>query len=187
MPFNTDVTNGTVIYSPGNFDQVKMVSEDWLNHGSDANATPPVIGSWGPRTSLTTHLTGDNGETFIILDPLEIAIGKYERMILKYHIHFDQNTTGQIKFRLHTPADIAQIHAVATGLKANGDAINELDVAVDPEFDLDEAGTTGYLEWEAVVQTGPTAGFVRLQFGQVADNAGPAVIRQGSHVEYMRF
>jgi len=189
MPFNANVTEGTVIYSPGNFDSLKMVTHSWWITGNDGTwPTPTTVGSYGPRTAQIPFVTPETGETFTVIEPLEVAIGKYERMILKYHIHYDQDTTGRIKFKLHTPSDLIQLHAVATGLKANGDAISELDTAVDPEFALDEAGTTGYLEWEAVVQTGPTTGAVQLQFAQEANsNTGPAVIKVGSYVEYMRF
>ena len=174
MPFNSNPTSGTVVYSDGAFNSNKVVTEDWETDAA----------GYGPSGSQTA--ASAEGATYRTITPLQIAIGKYERMVIKYHIHWEQNTTGRAKFKLDTPT-VTDIHSVATGLEPDGTLISDIDLAADPVLEQNIAGTTGYLLWETTIENGATAGNVSFQFGQYVDNAAPVVVKQGSYVEFMRF
>ena len=174
MPFNSNTTTNSVVYTDGTFNSNKIVTEDWETDAA----------GYGPAGSQTA--ASNEGATYRTITPLQIAIGKYERMVIKYHIHWEQNTTGRAKFKLDTPT-VTDIHSAATGLKPDGVLITDIDLAADPVYEVDVAGTTGYLVWETTIENSSTAGNVSFQFGQYVDNAAPVVVKQGSYVEFMRF
>ena len=174
MPFNTNVTTGGVVYSPGTFDAGSVLTEDWETDAA----------GYGPKSSQTA--ASNEGATLRTLTPLNVPIAKYERMIIKYHIHWEQNTTGRAKFKIDTPT-VTDIHGAWNGQEPDGTILSGTFVAADPTKAQDVAGTAGYLEAEAIVENGATLGTISFQFAQQVDNAAPAIIKQGSFVEYQRF
>jgi hypothetical protein len=107
-------------------------------------------------------------------------------MLIKYRIHWTQNTTGRAKFKLDTPT-VTSIHSVATGLEPDGTLISDIDIAADPVLEQNIAGTLGYLEWETVIENDATRGTINFQFGQYVDNAAPVIVLEGSYVEVKKF
>ena len=173
MSFNSNTTTKQVVYSSPVW-ETKILDEQWET--DDAG--------YGPASSQTAAT--DEGNTLRTITPFNIAIGKYERMIIKYRIHYTQNTTGRAKFKIATPT-VTSIHSVATGLEPDGTIISDLDVAANPTLDVDIAGTVGYLEWETIIENGATAGTISFQFAQYANNAAPVIILEGSYAELKRF
>ena len=173
MAFNANTTTGGVVYSSP-VKETKILDEQWETDAA----------GYGPASSQTAAT--DEGTTYRTITPLNVAIGKYERMLLKYRIHYSQNTTGRAKFKLDTPT-VTSIHSVATGLEPDGTIISDIDVAADPVKEVDIAGTAGFLEWETIIENGGTAGTINFQFGQVANNAAPVIVLEGSYVEIKKF
>jgi hypothetical protein len=173
MSFNSNTTTKQVVYSSPVW-ETKILDEQWETDAA----------GYGPATSQTAAT--DEGTTYRTITPFNIAIGKYERMLLKYRIHWTQNTTGRAKFKLDTPT-ITSIHTVATGLEPDGTLISDIDVAADPVLEQNIAGTAGYLEWESVIENGATAGTINFQFGQYVNNAAPVIVLEGSYAELKRF
>ena len=174
MPFNTNVTTGGVVYSPGTFDTGTVLTEDWETDAA----------GWGPKSTQTAAT--NEGATLRTLAPLNVPIAKYERMVIKYHIHWEQNTTGRAKFKLETPT-VADIHGAWNGQQPDGTILSGTFVAADPTKAQNIAGTAGYLECEAIVENSSANGTIEFQFAQQVDNAAPVIIKQGSFVEYQRF
>ena len=173
MAFNVNTTTGGVVYSSPVWD-IKVLAEQWETDNAG-------YGPAGNQTAAT-----DEGATYRTITPFNVAIGKYERLVLKYRIHYTQNTTGRAKFKLDTPT-VTSIHSAATGLEPDGTLVSDVDVAADPVKEIDVAGTAGYLEWESIIENGDTAGTVSFQFGQVANNAAPVIVLEGSYVEIKKF
>jgi len=173
MPFNANTTTGGVVYSSPVW-ETKILAEQWETDAA----------GYGPASSQTAAT--DEGTTLRTVTPLNVAIGKYERLLLKYRIHYLQNTTGRAKFKLDTPT-VTSIHSSALGLEPDGSLFTDLDAAADPTKDVDVAGTMGYFEWESVIENGSTAGTVSFQFAQYVNNAAPAIILEGSYVEIKKF
>jgi len=173
MAFNANTTTGGVVYSSP-VKETKVLAEQWETDAA----------GYGPASSQTAAT--NEGDTYRTITPFNVAIGKYERLILKYRIHYTQNTTGRAKFKLDTPT-VTSIHSAATGLEPDGTILSDVDVAADPVKEVDVAGTAGFLEWESIIENGSTAGTVSFQFGQVANNAAPVIVLEGSYVEIKKF
>ena len=173
MTFYSNKTTGGVVYSSP-VKETKILDEQWETDAA----------GYGPASSQTAAT--DEGTTYRTITPLNVAIGKYERFILKYRIHYTQNTTGRAKFKLDTPT-VTSIHSAATGLEPDGTILSDVDVAADPVKEVDVAGTAGFLEWETIIENGGTAGTINFQFGQVANNAAPVIVLEGSYVEIKKF
>ena len=173
MPYHANTTTGGVVYSSPVWETI-VLAEQWETDAA----------GYGPASDQTAAT--DEGATYRTVTPLNVAIGKYERMILKYKIHYTQNTTGRAKFKLETPT-VTSIHSAATGLEPDGTILSDVDVAADPVKEVDVAGTAGFLEWETIIENGATAGTVSFQFAQQANNAAPAIVLEGSYVEIKKF
>ena len=173
MPYHANTTTGGVVYSSPIWETI-VLAEQWETDAA----------GYGPASDQTAAT--DEGATYRTVTPLNVAIGKYERMILKYKIHYTQNTTGRAKFKLDTPT-VTSIHSAATGLEPDGTILSDVDVAADPVKEVDVAGTAGFLEWETIIENGATAGTVSFQFAQQANNAAPAIVLEGSYVEIKKF
>ena len=173
MAFHTNTTTGGVVYSSTVWD-TRILAEQWETDAA----------GYGPASSQTGAT--DEGTTYRTVTPLDVAIGKYERLILKYRIHWLQNTTGRAKFKLDTPT-VTSIHSAASGLQPDSALFADLDLAADPTKDVNVAGSGGFFEWESIIENGATAGTVNFQFAQYANNAAPAIILEGSYVEIKKF
>jgi hypothetical protein len=159
MPqFLSNSTTNSVVYSPGTW-------------------TTKILGTTQDVASSTSVVS---------VPEFKIALGKYERMLLKYRIHWGQNTTGRIKFKLSTPS-VTAIHTVWSGVDPASAEIHQLDAAANPTGNMNVAGTIGYLELESCIENDATAGDINFQFAQYVSNAAPAQILRGSYVEYRRF
>jgi len=173
MAFNINTTTGGVVYSSPTWD-TKILAEQWETDNA----------GYGPASSQTA--ASSEGDTYRTITPLNVDIGPYERMLIKYRIHWTQNTTGRAKFKLDTPT-VTSIHSVATGLEPDGTLISDIDIAADPVLEQNIAGTLGYLEWETVIENDATRGTINFQFGQYVDNAAPVIVLEGSYVEVKKF
>tara|TARA_R100000781_G_scaffold1349_1_gene2200 strand:+ start:341 stop:862 length:522 start_codon:yes stop_codon:yes gene_type:complete len=173
MPYHANTTTGGVVYSSPVW-ETKVLDEQWETDNA----------GYGPASDQTAASSA--GDTYRSITPLDIAIGKYERMILKYSIAWTQNTTGRAKFKLDTPT-VTSIHSTGTGLEPDGTALLDCDVAADPVIEQNIAGTQGFLNWHVVIENGATAGTVSLQFAQYADNAAPVIVLEGTSVEIKKF
>ena len=160
MPqFLTNPTTNSVVYSPGTW-------------------TTKILGT-------TQQVT--NSATLVSVPEFKVALGKYERMLLKYRIHWLQNTTGRIKFKLDTPT-VTAIHTSFTGLEPDNTSILSRSLSADPTISMDIAGAGGYMEVESVIENDATAGDINFQFAQFAATSDTtADILRGSYVEYRRF
>tara|TARA_R100001530_G_scaffold271_1_gene415 strand:- start:98 stop:619 length:522 start_codon:yes stop_codon:yes gene_type:complete len=173
MAFLANTTTGGVVYSSPTWD-TKILAEQWETDNA----------GYGPASSQTA--ASSEGATYRTITPLNVDIGPYERMLIKYRIHWTQNTTGRAKFKLDTPT-VTSIHSVATGLEPDGTLISDIDIAADPVLEQNIAGTLGYLEWETVIENDATRGTINFQFGQYVDNAAPVIVLEGSYVEVKKF
>lgn len=173
MAFNANTTTGGVVYSSPVW-ETKVLAEQWETDAA----------GYGPASSQTAAT--NEGATYRTITPFNVAIGKYERLILRYRIHWSQNTTGRIKFKLDTPT-LTSIHSVTSGIEPDGTALRVIYSAADPTLEQDIAGTQGYLEWESIIENAATAGTVSFQFGQMANNAAPAIVLEGSYVDIKKF
>jgi len=143
-------------------------------------------GTWTTRILGTTQdLASSTGYTSV--PELKVAIGKYERMLLKWRIHWAQNTTGRFKCAISTPGSVTGVHTAFTGINPANSAILLKAVTTDPSLDVDVAGTAGYLEIEMNIENAATAGAVDFQYAQMVSNPNPAQVLRGSYVEYRRF
>ena len=173
MPYHANTTTGGVVYSSPIWETI-VLAEQWETDAA----------GYGPASDQTAAT--DEGTTYRTITPLNIAIGKYERMILKYKIAWTQNTTGRAKFKLDTPT-VTSIHTSGTGVAPDASSIKDCDVAADPVIEQNLAGTQGFLEWHSVIENGATAGTISLQFGQYVNNAAPAIVLEGTSVEIKKF
>jgi len=173
MPYHANTTTGGVVYSSPIWETI-VLAEQWETDAA----------GYGPASDQTAAT--DEGTTYRTITPLNIAIGKYERMILKYKIAWTQNTTGRAKFKLDTPT-VTSIHSAGTGVKPDAAALLDIDAAADPVIEVNIAGTAGSLEWHSVIENGATAGTVSLQFGQYVNNAAPVIVLEGTSVEIKKF
>ena len=150
--------------------------------------TNSVVYSPGTLTTKILRTTQDVADTTteVSVPEFKIALGKYERMLLKYRIHFQQNTTGRAKFKLDTPT-VTAIETAWTGVAADNSEISTLAAAADPTYVHNIAGTSGYLEVEVVIENDATVGDINFQFAQNVSNATATKILRGSYVEYRRF
>ena len=173
MPYHANTTTGGVVYSSPIWETI-VLAEQWETDAA----------GYGPASDQTAAT--DEGTTYRTITPLNIAIGKYERMILKYKIAWTQDTTGRAKFKLDTPT-VTSIHTSGTGVAPDASSIKDCDVAADPVIEQNLAGTQGFLEWHSVIENGATAGTISLQFGQYVNNAAPAIVLEGTSVEIKKF
>ena len=173
MPYHANTTTGGVVYSSPIWETI-VLAEQWETDAA----------GYGPASDQTAAT--DEGTTYRTITPLNIAIGKYERMILKYKIAWTQNTTGRAKFKLDTPT-VTSIHTSGTGVAPDASSIKDCDVAADPVIEQNLAGTQGFLEGHSVIENGATAGTISLQFGQYVNNAAPAIVLEGTSVEIKKF
>lgn len=177
MPFISNPNNNTVVYSSPNWEHVI------LNEKYEVDSA-----GYGPASSQTGHGGGEDGTTLRTITPLDINIGKYERMLITYKVWWTQNTTGRAKFKINTPDSVTSIHTSITGKDTHTSAIAVgVVTTADPTYTNDIQGTAGYAEFEMQLENGATAGAINFQFGQVANNAAPAIVLAGSSLAYKRF
>ena len=185
MPFNPNPTTGGTVYTPGQFFSGKVLTSDWMT----ANA------AWGKVGSTTA--ASNEGATLRTLPDLDIAVGKYERLIARYQIFYTGTANSDFKFLLTfrdrtaspgviTPTllrianrytatdDTAEVTSVLTA-EGSGTAVTG------------GGGTDGYVDLNVVLNNGATAGDLHFQYAQNTDHADDVIVRAGSFVEFQRF
>ena len=153
---------------------------------STTNSVVYSSGTWTTKVLPATQQV-TNSDTLVSVPEFKVALGKYERMLLKYRIHWLQNTTGRIKFKIDTPT-VTAIHTAFSGVEPDGSVLSTYATGADPTLNVNIAGTGGYVETEIVIENDATAGDINFQFAQyAATSATTADILRGSYVEYRRF
>jgi hypothetical protein len=88
MPFNPNPTTGGTVYTPGQFFSGKVLTSDWMTDNA----------AWGKVGSTTA--ASNEGATLRTLPDLDIAVGKYERLIARYQIFYTGTANSDFK-QLH--------------------------------------------------------------------------------------
>ena len=162
MPFNSNAAAGTVVYTDG---------------------------AYNTGLVLPANQTVTNSATLVEVPELTFAIGKYERVLVRYSIFYTTTADGDLKYRLEIPASPTAYRCLSA---ANPPAATALVTAlITAEADataVASSGTDGHLSLNALVNNGANSGEVQFQFAQNAATAAESVvILAGSSVEYMRF
>ena len=162
MPFNSNAAAGTVVYTDG---------------------------AYNTGLVLPANQTVTNSAALVEVPELTFAIGKYERVLVRYSIFYTTTADGDLKYRLEIPASPTAYRCLSS---ANPPAAVALVTAlITAEADataVASSGTDGHLTLNALVNNGANSGEVQFQFAQnSATSAESVVILAGSSVEYMRF
>ena len=156
MPFYSNTTQGTVNYSPGTINASLILPND-----TAAN---------------------NDSSTLTAVNDFKLAVGKYERFILKYTLFTTHDTTSDIRVKVDVPASPTIYRAqIITGgdegtttLTAEGN----LDLTTDTANDIAEV--------KVLVQNGANAGDIAFSFAERANGAGLTLLG-GSYLEYIKF
>ena len=175
MAFIKNPNNNSVIYNSPTWDEV-VLQETWKVDSSVS----------GPESNTTAHSSG-TGETLRTLTDFTIPIGKWERMYLKYNIHFTQHTTGRSKFKIDTPDSSTTRSVVWTGVYPDSTEVHTLNQSADPTLAVDIAGTHGLITLDVIFENDGTAGEFLFQFAQTANNVNPVKILAGSYVSVKKY
>lgn len=163
MPYITNPTNNSTVYTPGQFNSGRVLSADQ---------------------------TVTNSDTLVTVPELTIAVGAYERVMLRYNVFFTTTADGDFKYRVDVPASPTLYRLVPELIVPDATAVTTPGV-ITAEADgtsLSAAGTEGWLRLTAVVNNGANSGDILFQFAQnSATAAESAVVRAGSFVESMQF
>ena len=162
MPFNSNSAAGTVVYTDG---------------------------AYNTGLVLPADQTVTNSATLVEVPELTFAVGKYERVLVRYSIFYTTTADGDLKYRLEIPASPTAYRCLSS---ANPPAATALVTAlITAEADataVAASGTDGHLTLNALVNNGANRGEVQFQFAQNSATAAESVvILAGSSVEYMRF
>ena len=156
MPFYSNTTQGTVNYSPGTINASLILPND-----TAAN---------------------NDSSTLTAVNDFKLAVGKYERFILKYTLFTTHDNTSDIRVKVDVPASPTIYRAqIITGgdegtttLTAEGN----LDLTTDTANDIAEV--------KVLVQNGANAGDIAFSFAERANGAGLTILG-GSYLEYIKF
>jgi len=162
MPFNSNATNDSIVYTDGSYNSGLVLSADQ---------------------------TVTNSAALVEVPALTFTIGKYERVLVRYSIFYTTTADGDLKYRLEIPATPTAYRCLST---ANPPAaVASVTALITAEADataLAASGTEGHLGLNALVNNGANSGEVQFQFAQNSATAAESVIiLAGSSVEYMRF
>tara|TARA_R100000742_G_C4187730_1_gene20803 strand:+ start:40 stop:531 length:492 start_codon:yes stop_codon:yes gene_type:complete len=156
---------------------------------STTNSVVYSSGTWTTKVLPATQEVASS-TTLVSVPEFKIALGKYERMLLKYRIHWSQGG-GKAQFKVLTPTPVTDgLHTAFTGVNPNNTtAILARTTATSPSLDIDITGSAGYLEVEMNIENNATAGDIDFMFAQSAgdSHADKTSVLRGSYVEYMRF
>jgi hypothetical protein len=129
------------------------------------------------RTSSTT-LANDNTLTLDMISGIHYFIrGK---------IFYDTPTAADFKWRHAGPAAFAvrvKRSSIAPGANAFGNVAVDVAYSAADIVILETAGTTGYIEFEAIIASN-TAGTFAFQWAQNTSNASATTVLGGSYIEY---
>jgi len=186
MPFNSNSAAGTVVYTPGEFFSGKVLLDDYMTDNT-------AYGKVGDETAASNE-----GATLRDLSDLNIPVGKYERLILKYKIFFNSGDDADFKYEValvdSTGSDITPtfvratdvyIDPTATTVTANNSAVESAINAA--QTCVCTGDGNGVLDLNIILKNTSTQGTLKLQYAQNTDHADRVTIYAGSYVEHQRW
>ena len=137
-----------------------------------------TVGSGGALTSVFVQKSANqsvvNSAVLVNDADLVLAIGANEAWCVRFWLLYDAHATPDIKFGLTVPAGAVGRWSITPGAEH---AFTETQMLAGAGLGV---GQSAHLE--AVVETGATAGLVRLQFAQNAANTNASTVRAYSHL-----
>ena len=159
MAFNSNATNGGVVYS-----------------------------SQEPITKVVTgDVSVDSSTTLVDVTDLTLRVGKYERINFKYNIFYNTAATPDFKYLIDTPASLTTYRVAQNGCDHAGGALASIITAEGSAITITASGTDGCLQLTGTIENGATAGDIKFQFAQNTSDATAAKVLEGSSVQYYRF
>ena len=156
MPFISNSTTGTVTYSPGVTNHSLILPNDTANNDS---------------------------ATLVEISEFEIAVAKYERYVVKYHLFTTHNATADIKVKVDAPGSPTLYRAQ---LVSGGDeGTTTLNAEGDLELTTDTANDI--VEVKFLLHNGANAGDIKFSFAERDAGGGGVTLLGGSYVEYYKF
>ena len=156
MPFISNSTTGTVTYSPGVTNHSLILPNDTANN---------------------------NSATLVEISEFEIAVAKYERYVVKYHLFTTHNATADLKVKVDVPASPTIYRAQ---LVSGGDeGTTTLNAEGDLELTTDTANDI--VEVKFLIHNGANAGDIKFSFAERDAGGGGVTLLGGSYVEYYKF
>ena len=156
MPFYSNSAQGTVNYSPGTINASLILPND---------------------TAV------NNSTTLVAIDEFKLAVGKYERFILKYTLFTTHNATADIKVEVNVPATptIYRAQLISGGDEGTTTLTAEGDLALTTDTAND------VVEVKALVQNGANAGDITFSFAERDAGGAGVTVLGGSYLEYIKF
>lgn len=138
---------------------------------------------------VNTDVTVTNSDTLTAATALTVALGPYERVILRYNVFYTTTATGDFKYQLNIPTTPTYYHAIKESNPPAATAlVTAVEVAEGATTSLAASGTDGFVRVVAVVENGATGGDITFEFAQNTATSGQsAVVRNGSFVEAIRY
>ena len=156
MPFINNTTAGVTTYTPG---------------ATSASAI------------LANDTAVNNSATLVEVDDFKIAVGKYERYVVKYNLFTTHDATSDIKVKVDAPGSPTLYRAQ---LVSGGDeGTTTLTSEADLELTTDTANDI--VEVKFLIHNGANAGAIKFSFAEGDASGGGVIILGGSYAEYSRF
>ena len=155
MPFYSNTTQGTVNYSPGTINASLILPNDIGNN---------------------------NASVLTAVDEFKLAVGKYERFILKYTLFTTHDATSDVRVKVDVPASPTHYRAQ---LVTGGDE-GTTTLTAEGNLDLTTNTANDIVEAKVLVINGANAGDIAFSFAERADGAGITLLG-GSYLEYIKF
>ena len=159
MAFNSNATNGGVVYS----------------------AQEPIT------KVVTADVEVASSTTLVDVTDLTLRVGKYERINFKYNIFYNTAATPDFKYFIDTPASLTSYRVAQNGCDHAGAALASIITAEGSAISITASGTDGCLQLTGTIENGATAGDIKFQFAQDTSNGTATTVREGSSVQYYRF
>ena len=164
MPFNSNVTTGGVVYTDGAYNSGQVLAADQ---------------------------TVNNSNTLVEVTDLTVNVGKYDRLLLKYSIHYTTAADADFKFEVDAPGTPTEFRVATTSAGVEGvtgdGALVQLDSSDPAAVTIATTGTKGFVQISALINGGSTAGNITFKFAQATAQSSNCIVLAGSSVEYMRF
>ena len=186
MPFNLNPTTNSVVYTPGEFFSGKVLLDDYMTDNT-------AYGKVGDETAASNE-----GATLRDLSDLNIPVGKYERLILKYKIFFNSTDNADFKYEVAlvdsagsdiTPAFVratdVYIDPTASGTTGNNSAVESAINAA--QTCVCTGSGNGVLDLNIILKNTSTQGTLKIQYAQNTNHADRVTIYAGSYVEHQRW
>ena len=156
MPFINNTTAGVTTYTPGATSASAILANDTANN---------------------------NSTTLVEVDDFKIAVGKYERYVVKYNLFTTHNATADIKVKVDAPGSPTLYRAQ---LVSGGDeGTTTLNAEGDLELTTDTANDI--VEVKFLIHNGANAGDIKFSFAERDSSGAGVTLLGGSYVEYYKF